>query len=422
MEKFNNKTGFIMASVGSAVGLGNLFRFPYLALKYGGVFILAYFLLLLTTGAPLLMSELALGRLTGKSAVGALGEASKKGKFTGLLCSANSFFIMTYYCPLFSFVLVCAVFSFRLWGAQMPERVFTDIIYSENLAVPLLFLVFAWASVMLCLGDAGRLGKISTVGVLFSLFVLVCMAILSAVLQGGAVLSFLIPSASALLITEFWPDLLGQVFFSLSVMVGVMISYGAYLPKKENIFSSALTVCFADFAVSLCATVIYAAFSGKVEGGDILTCFSVYPAAFCAVGGGFGAVISFLFYLSLALLCQASVFSYLKAVCHSITEKIGISETKAALILTLVSCGLGIFLLGRSGISRLIFIDGGIVPLLILIAGLLETIVFSVKRKTLLCEINQHGKRGMSPGFYSFSVGFLSPAVIFLLIILKIFL
>ncbi len=421
MEKFGSKTSFIMASVGSAVGLGNLFRFPALASRYGSIFILAYLPLLILSGVPLLMSELALGRLTGKSAVGAMKNFSKIGRFTGALTTANSFFIMTYYCPLFSSVIMAAVFSLRLLWATAPERVFTDLLYSQNLAIPLLFLISAWSLVMLCFGSAERIGKISTFAVAFASASLLFLAIFS-LFCGGDISSFIRLDPTPLLSADFWRDLLGQVFFSLSIMVGVMVSYGSFLPKGENILSCALIISFSDLAVSLCATVIFVAFGGGGADSDILTCFSVYPAAFCALGRGFGAVLSLLFYSALALLCLASVFSYLKAVCHGITDVIGVNEIKTGVLLTVISAFLGIFLLGRDGLGRLAFLDGEIVPLLMLVSGLLETVVLIkiAKKYPLPDEINRGGKMRLSAGFYRFSIGFLCPFVILLLFLMKI--
>jgi SNF family Na+-dependent transporter len=175
--------------------------------------------------------------------------------------------------------------------------------------------------------------------------------------------------------------------------------------------------------VSLCASVIYAAFAQGGTSGDLLICFSLYPAAFCSLGRGVGSALSFLFYSALALLCLPSVFSYLKAVCHAVTDIRGGNSVKIGLALTLISGFFGTFLLGDKGLSRLTFLDSEIACLLILFAGLFETPIFmkAVREKALLEEINRGGKTGLSAGFYRFSIGFLSPAVILLLIFAKIF-
>ena len=192
------------------------------------------------------------------------------------------------------------------------------------------------------------------------------------------------------------------------------------MPKNTNIVSSSLIISFSDLGVSLFSTIIYASFGEPGREGDLLTCFSVYPSAFLSLGRWFGSLLALLFYLSLALLCQASVFSYLKAVCHPLCKKRGLEEGKVAALLSTVSCLFGVFLVGKKGISRLLFIDGKIMPILILATGLFEAIIFVKIRKSLLPEI-KGGFHGLSLALFRLSLGFLTPLVIFILILLKIF-
>lgn len=414
-----------MASVGSAVGLGNIFRFPALAVKYGLIYIIVYIFLLFAVGLPLLTSELALGRKYGGSVVKSLSAVNPKYRFIGWLCCADSFIIMTYYCVLFSFVILAAAFSFRLAEVtpQTAGEVFPDYLYPDGFPLfALLFFLFAWATVILCFGGAERLGKISTVGVIFSFCVLGAMALLSGFSHPEALVSFCRFDSAVLLSAEFWRDSLGQVFFSLSIMVGVMPAYGSFLSKNEKLASCGAVIALFDLAVSLAATVIYATIAQDNTEG-LLACFSVYPEAFSRLGNpAFGAAVSFLFYLSLALLCLDSVFSYLKSISHSIFDRFGGNETVFAILPCLVSAFFGLFLLGKRGKAAIDLLDGRIVPMLTLVIGLAEVCVFArlSRSDTLTAEINRGQKKGVPKTFYKLSIKILSPLVIIILILSEI--
>ncbi len=415
-----------MASVGSAVGLGNIFRFPALAVDYGLIYIIVYIVLLFAIGLPLLMSELALGRKFGGSAIKSFSSVKPKYGFIGWLCCGNSFIIMTYYCLLFSFVLLCAVFSFKIASTttEGAAEIFPSLLYPEGFPVfPLLFLIVGWAAVILCFGTAERLGKISTAGVIFASLVLGVLALFRGISHPELLLTFCKLDTLHLLSPRFWCDALGQVFFSLSVMVGVMPAYGSFLNKRESIAGSSVIIALFDLAVSLAATVIYATVITDTSSEGLLACFSVYPKAFAALySPTFGSVIAFLFYLSLALLCLDSVFSYLKSISFAVFERFQKNETSAAIIISLFSAFFGFFMLGSRGKGIISLLDGRVTPLLTLITGIFEVSVFAelAKSGSLIREINLGSKRGYPAKVYRFSLCILSPIVIILLILSQI--
>ena len=422
---FSSKLSFIMAAVGAAVGLGNLFRFPALCVKYGSAFILVYIMLLVLVGLPLLFSEIALGRRFGGTASACFKTADKKAAPLGFLCSANAFIIMTYYCVLFCFVVLAAVFSYKLNGltGRAAADIFGGIIFPEKFSPVLLCaLIFAWAAVLFCFGGADRLGKISTASVIFSSSALLLLAIFSFFKAKGQIFSFFKLNFKVLLSPSFWGDSLGQIFFSLSLMVGVLVTYGAALSIKESIIKCGSLIAFFDLAVSLAGTVIYV--SVGAEGADgLLSSFSVYPKAFSAFGA-LAAPALCLFYLSVGFLCLDSVFSYLKSAVGFFTHRLGGGELPWAVGLAAVSALLGAFMLQGSGLAFALILDGKIVPFLVLSVGLLECALFSRLRgnRSLLNEINKNAKRGLSARFYALSVGLFAPLILAVLLISYIFL
>lgn len=404
------------------MGLGNLFRFPGLAVKYGLIYIVAYTVILIAAGLPLLYCELALGRKRGGGAVKSFSNL-KNGKLVGWLCCADSFIIMTYYCVLFGFVMLAAVFSFRLADSDKAGRVFTDILYPKGFpTLPLLFLVAAWAAVILCFGKAEKLGKISTASVIFATAVIGGLAVFRGISYPQQLLTFCRIDFSCLTLPEFWTDAAGQVFFSLSLMVGVMPAYGSFLDKKENIVLCGGIIALFDLIISVFATFIYA--TAVTDGSEgLLACFSVYPEVFASLGGVLGSIVSFLFYLSLALLCLDSVFAYLKSITGCLRYRFSATEDFFVVITVAVSALLGVFLLGSAGKPLVDFADSVLAPRLTLLAGFLEAVIFArlALGKELIGEINLGCKRGISPKLFEFSCKVICPVMLMLLILCEMF-
>lgn len=419
---FSSKLSFIMTAVGAAVGLGNIFRFPALCVKYGAPFILVYIMSLLVLGLPLLFSEIAFGRRFGQTAPECFKNADKKALPLSLFCSANSFIIVTYYCVLFSFTVLASVFSYRLFSLSpsSAQNVFTPLIFPNSFSPVLVcFLIFSWAAALLCFGGAKRLGKISTASVIFASSVIFLLSLISIFTSKGTVFSFLKFSFSVFALPSFWLDTLGQVFFSLSLSVGVLITYGACLDKKENIIKCGFWIAFFDLLISLAATVIFVAVDADGSGG-LLSSFSAYPKAFASFGV-FSAPICFLFYLSVGFLCLDSVFSYLKSAVSFFVFTLGGKELFWAVGVSSVSGVLGLFMLQGEGLKFLNLLDGSIAPFLILLAGLLHTVLFSrgAVKSALLLELGL--RKNYHLRVFSLLVGLFCPTLILVLLIAQIF-
>ena len=225
---------------------------------------------------------------------------------------------------------------------------------------------------------------------------------------------------SVLLLPRFWLDSAAQVFFSLSLAVGVLTAYGGCLKSCENIVSCGVLIALFDLAVSIAASVIYATVEQKSDG--LLSSFSVYPKAFSSFGA-FSVPVCFLFYLSVAFLCLDSVFSYLKSATLLIFPKYVKNENTAATILAFL-CGFsGLFLLNE-GVPRISFIDTKITPVLVLTAGIFEVLFFSKKeiKASLFSELKFSPPNSKKSKSFSLLLFVLAPTILILLMLTEIFL
>ena len=223
---FSSKLSFILTAVGAAVGLGNVFRFPFLFLKYGAVFLLVYTAFLLFAGLPLLLFETGFGRLFHGKAPG------KKAAALSKLCSFNALLIFCYYALLTSFVLL-AVF-YALCGDFPALSSLQKGSARGGSVLPFLFLIFALSFTLFCFGDGGRIGKISVLSVVFSLAIILVLALVRGFLYFERILPLFRLDFAPLCAPAFWMDCLSQIFFSLSLAVGVLTAYGGLVKRGES--------------------------------------------------------------------------------------------------------------------------------------------------------------------------------------------
>jgi NSS family neurotransmitter:Na+ symporter len=305
-ENWGSRIGFIMAAAGSAVGLGNIWRFPYLAGENGGsAFILIYLVFVLVIGLSIMISEFAVGRRTELAAVGAFKSINRNWTFAGVLGVLSAFFIMGFYPVVggWSLAYVLKSFTGLLSNAAGIGDAFGAFIGNpvEPLVWMLIFL--AMNLVIVAKGIAGGIEKAGKV-LMPTLFVLLVLV---------AARSLTLPGASAGVDFLFKPDFskvtgatflaaLGQAFFSLSLGMGCMITYGSYLNKSENLPQNALIVSVLDTGVALLAglAIFPALFAFGMEpavGAGLV--FVVVPQIFAAMGG-IGTVFSAIFFVALS--------------------------------------------------------------------------------------------------------------------------
>ena len=262
-ERFKTRGGFILASVGAAVGLGNALRFPGLCAKYGGgTFLFVYMIALVVMGVPILNAEIALGRKVRGGAPKCMASLSKKAEPLGWASCFNSLIVAIIYAGLLGWIIAMVIKIAPVCTARQSvgQGVSGGYFFSEVLngggisPIVLVCGIVGGAVMYFCLrGGAASLSKTAKFTVIIPMVLLTFMAVRGLLYSnsGEALRALFIPDFKAFLSAELWLNALGQVFFSLSILVGIMPAYGAYLPEGTNIFRDSLIIAAADFFVSV---------------------------------------------------------------------------------------------------------------------------------------------------------------------------
>ncbi len=312
--QWGSRFGFIMAAAGSAVGLGNIWRFPYVTGQNGGgAFLFVYVLCVLLIGLPLIYNEIALGRFTGRNPVGAFRDSGGNRFWivTGAVSAlCVSFFVLSYYSVIAG------------WTVGYIISEFTDFIQDFNTfrsnawyVIPL-FACFMLITVKIVLGGiAGGIERASKLLMPLLFFILFAIMLRSLTLPGAmeGVKYYLTPDFSKVT-SKVILSALGQAFFSLSVGWGILITYGSYLPKHENIITSGMWVGVMDTLVALLAgfMIFPAVFAfGKDPAQGTALVFEVLPDVFNSIPSG-GNIVGALFFLLLCIAALTSTISMIE--------------------------------------------------------------------------------------------------------------
>ncbi len=354
---------FILAAAASAVGLGNMWRFPYLDAKYGGgTFIFVYIILVFTFGVTMLLLETALGRKTGLSVIGAYSSFGSKYKFIGLLAATVPFIITPYYCIIGGWVAKYC-FSYIVGDADTMAdggNYFTQFITSNDSSFLWMLVFMAIVFLVVALGVKGGIEKANLIMMPALLIFAVGIAIFVATLPGaGAGIAYYLTPDFSKLSPELFIGALGQMFYSLSLAMGIMVTYGSYLDKKESLTTSVTWVAGADLTVSILAglMIVPAAFIalGSAEAvasnsGPSLM-FVILPGVFDQMGG-FVAVVGFLFFLLVLFAALTSAISLTEALVSIIADGTNWSRRKSLITTICWVVGIGIFInAGYNGLS-----------------------------------------------------------------------
>ena len=451
-SSFSGSLGFILAAAGSAVGLGNIWRFPYLAAKdNGGLFILIYIILALTFGFTLLTTEIAIGRKTKQSPLTAYKLINKKFGFIGSIATIVPVLILPYYCTIGGWVIKYFITFLTGDGIKAAgDGYFTGFI-TDTISPLALMVVFLLITSIVIIGGVNKgIEKLSKVLMPILLILVIGISIYSLTLSHttdegitrtglDGLKIYLIPSFVNLTVKEFFitlMDAMGQLFFSISVAMGIMVAYGSYVSDDTNLMKSINQIEIFDTLVALLAGMMIVpavfVFMGKegMSAGPGLMFVSL-PKVFENMGS-IGTVIGILFFLMVLFAAITSSVSIMEAIVSSIMDRFKLSRKKSAVIVlvyalifgTIVCLGYNKFYfelkLPNGSIGQILDVfdylsNNILMPLLALFTCIL--IGWVAKPKTIIDEVTKNGEKFGRKFIYTATIKFIAPILLFVLLL-----
>ena len=359
---FSGKIGYVLATAGSAVGLGNIWRFPYLAARYGGgIFLLVYLVLAFTFGYTLMMSESTMGRLTGKSPVGAFSALSKRGiaKAGGWINAVIPMLILPYYSVIGGWVCKYLFEYLRGNVAGTAQDDFFGGFITSAADAELWFIVFAALTlVVIVAGVENGVEKVSKIMMPILVLLAMIVAVYSMTRPGAAagIKYFLVPDFSHF----SWMTVvaaLGQMFYSLSIAMGILITYGSYMKKDVDIEKATHQVIFFDSGIAVLAGLMIIPAVFAFSGGDPSMLnkgpglmFVTIPKVFESMG--LGQAVGILFFVLVLFAALTSAISLAETCASTFQDELGMGRTKATGLVAIIMVVLGsLSSLGYSGLS-----------------------------------------------------------------------
>ena len=461
---FGSNFGFLMAAVGSAVGLGNIWGFPNkMGASGGALFLILYLILAVLCGFIVMVGELALGRKTGQGAVGAYKVLSKKFSWMGWLGILSAFFILFFYCALGGYCIKYTVLNVGdLFNAgfgsagRTGAEIFTDFMAAPTEAIIYGLIFVALTMIIVMGGIGGGIEKVCSVG-MPALFVALLICIIRACtlpdavnglkymfVPGWAVANGVIEKAPSFF--EVLSTAGGQMFFSLSLGMGAMITYGSYLDKKENLEKNAILIIVMDTLVALMAglCVIPGRFALDPEGalGGPSLLFITMQNVFHKMSA-VGPIFGILFYLLVVFAAISSSISLLEVIVAHFVDKARAEgkgdKRKSYTLIAAAAVGLGCILvcadcLGTAGIAPADLLgienpqtwaadwldfwdmlsEGVMMPLGALLMSLM--IGWEIGPEVVKEEAEQQGNKLVSYGFFKICVKVITPLCMLLIL------
>ncbi|MFC1603470.1 sodium-dependent transporter [Planctomycetota bacterium] len=397
-DQWHSRTSFIMAAVGSAVGLGNVWRFPYVAYSSGGgAFLIPYFVALFTAGIPMLILEMGIGQRMQKGAPLAFGAVRKPFQWFGWWAAGLSAGIVIYYSTILAWSWVYLWHSTTLAWGDRPEIFFFQNVLNRSsgpgeIGWPVLSLVIGmaltWITIYLILRKGVRsVSKVVMVTVPLPMLLLVVLLIRGLTLPGAmdGIRFYLTPDFSKLTDLNIWLRAYGQIFFSLSLASGVMIGYGSYLGKKAEITNSAFITGLANCGTSFFAGFVVFSMLGylaKVQGlpvSEVTTsgtglAFIAFPTAISQLPA-LNCLFGMIFFVALLTLGIDSAFALQEAFTTGFHDKWGVSTQKLAGIFVLIAFPVSLIFVTRGGFFWFDIVDKWICDFGLVISGLIQCII-----------------------------------------------
>ena len=342
---FGSKLGFVLAAAGSAVGLGNIWRFPYLAAKYGGgVFLIIYITLAVTFGFTLMLTEIAIGRRTGKSVIGAYSSIKKHFSFLGWLAALVPVIITPYYCVIGGWVLKYLAMFLCGEGKSTAENdsFFGNFIGSATQPTIFFVIFLVITAIVVMLGVKKGIERISKfmmpVLVILTLGITVYTLTLDGAGQG--LKYYLLPNFEGFTVAKLLKTIaaaMGQLFYSMSIAMGILVTYGSYMRKEDSLEQSVRQIELFDTGIAVLAGLIIVPAVFIFSGGDSTALnagpglmFITLPKVFESMVGG--QILGTTFFVLVALAALTSSISLMETVVSIIMEKFNMKRIPACLI------------------------------------------------------------------------------------------
>ncbi|MCR5700638.1 MAG: sodium-dependent transporter [Lachnospiraceae bacterium] len=452
---FGGSIGFVLAAAGSAVGLGNIWRFPYLAARDGGgLFLIVYLVLAVTFGFTLLTAEVSIGRNTKQSPLTAYKKLNKKSGFIGFLACLVPFMIMPYYSVIGGWVVKYFIAFLTGHGKEAAEDGYFGAFITHQTEPVIMMVVFlAACAIIIYMGVSGGIEKSSRILMPILLVLVIGIAVFSLTIKhtndAGKVVTglqgmkvYVVPSLKGITFKKFCMvvvDALGQLFFSLSIAMGIMVAYGSYVPDDANLVKSINQIEIFDTAVAFLAGVmivpavyVFNGTEGMSAGPSLM--FVSLPKIFAEMGK-IGDVIGTLFFAMVLFAAVTSGMSVLEAVVSSLIDKFEMSRRRATVIETI--CALLIGLLVCFGYNILYFEfklpNGSVAQVLDILDYISNYVLMPIvaiatcilvgwilKPSMVIDEATKNGEKFGRKGLFVLMIKFIAPVLLVILFLFSV--
>ena len=453
-NSFSGSLGFVLAAAGSAVGLGNIWRFPYLAAKDGGgIFLVMYVLLALTFGFTLLTTEIAIGRKTKQSPLTAYKQLSKKWGFLGVLACVIPMIILPYYCAIGGWVLKYFISFLSGSGAAAAatDGFFTGFITSQTEPIILMVIFIAVTATVIFLGVNKGIEASSKVLMPLLILLVIGIAVFSITISytdaegvtrtGWEGLKiYIVPNFEGMTVKGFFTvllDAMGQMFYSLSVAMGIMIAYGSYVKDSDNLGKSINQIEIFDTLVAFLAGVmiipavfVFQGREGMAASGPSLMFVSL-PKVFAEMGG-VGRFVGCLFFAMVLFAALTSSISIMEAIVSSLMDKFNWSRKKAVVVELAIAIAGGLavcfgyniwyfdYTLPNGAVGQILdimdYVSNNILMPVVSI-GTCILIGWVLKPKTIVDEATKNGEKFGREKLYKVMIKFITPVLLLVLLL-----
>lgn len=449
---FTGGIGFVLAAAGSAVGLGNIWRFPYLAAKEGGgIFLLVYLILVLTFGFTLLTTEIAIGRLTRQGPLTAYGRIHAGWRGIGVMAWLVPIIILPYYCAIGGWVVKYLVAFLTGSGtAAAQDGYFTEFITGQWQPIVWLLVFLGASAFIVYRGVEKGIEKYSRILMPILLVLIIGIGVFSLTLKttaaDGTVRSgldglkvYVIPDFTGMTLGRFVNvliDAMGQLFFSISVAMGIMVAYGSYAKKETNLVKSINQIEFFDTLVAFLAGLMiipavytFMGMEGMSAGPGLM--FVSLPKVFEAMGG-IGNIIGFVFFLMVIFAAVTSAVSIMEAIVSGLVDHFHFSRHKSTVIVTaysiiggiIVCLGYNLFYfelkLPNGTVGQILDLmdyisNNFMMPIVAILTCIL--IGWVAKPKTIIDEVTEGGYKFSRKNLYIVMIRYIAPALLLVLLL-----